>query len=711
MATEPADRLDELLPYVYRLRDSARGEPLRALLRVITEQVEVVEADIRQLYDNWFIETCQQWVVPYLGDLIGYQPLREPAGGAPGRILSPRADVAHAIGDRRRKGTLALLEQLAADAAHWPARAAEFYPLVGVTQPVRLFGAGPAADGRRLLRGRTADLRSGDALERCDGPFDELTHTAGFRRYNLPNVGLFVWRLAEFRITGAPASCIDRARGRYTFSILGNDTPLLTRPLAEPEPTHIAEEMNVPAFIRRRAFDERTPDYYGPERSLFVWRDAERHPVPLAHVVPADLSGWAYRPRGDEVAIDPVLGRIAFAPGSMPETGVWVSYSYGFSARIGGGEYERELSPLNGRPVYPVGGNDTLMKAIQQWQRDKAADPGKSRAIVEIRDSGVYEEPIEIDLAPGDRLEIRAAPGTRPVIRLMNWYSNRPDSMRIRGTRLTAKNAVDIARAPRLVLDGLLITGRGVRVTGLVGSVIVRHCTLVPGWSVDADCEPDSEGEPSIDFTGTAADLTVEHSIVGVVRVNENRVETDPIRFTASDSILDGTGPEHHAFSGPDGRPARAHATVARTTVLGRMCVQTLDLAEDSIFADGVAVARRGTGCVRFCYVPPSSRTPRRYHCQPDVVLAAIRERPDAKALTVRELLRVRPLFESRRYGVPQYARLALDGPPEIGEGAHDESEMGAFHDLFQPQRTANLRARLDQYTPAGTVAGIGYVT
>jgi hypothetical protein len=93
------------------------------------------------------------------------------------------------------------------------------------------------------------------------------------------------------------------------------------------------------------------------------------------------------------------------------------------------------------------------------------------------------------------------------------------------------------------------------------------------------------------------------------------------------------------------------------------------------------------------------------------VVLAAIRERPDAKALTVRELLRVRPLFESRRYGVPQYARLAVDGPPEIGEGAHDESEMGAFHDLFQPQRTANLRARLDQYTPAGTVAGIGYVT
>ncbi len=32
---------------------------------------------------------------------------------------------------------------------------------------------------------------------------------------------------------------------------------------------------------------------------------------------------------------------------------------------------------------------------------------------------------------------------------------------------------------------------------------------------------------------------------------------------------------------------------------------------------------------------------------------------------------------------------------------------MGVFHDLFQPQRIANLRARLAEYTPAGVNAGI----
>ena len=36
---------------------------------------------------------------------------------------------------------------------------------------------------------------------------------------------------------------------------------------------------------------------------------------------------------------------------------------------------------------------------------------------------------------------------------------------------------------------------------------------------------------------------------------------------------------------------------------------------------------------------------------------------------------------------------------------------MGAFHDLFQPQRLDNLVLRLAEYTPAGCDAGIVIVT
>lgn len=129
------DRLYELLPAIYRRRDTEQGYPLHDLLRIVDEQAQVVESDLAQLYDSWFIEVCPDWVVPYLGELVGYRPVQ--AADAPdqsqsastrqlNRPLVARREVADALGYRRRKGTLALLEQLANDVAGWPARAVEF---------------------------------------------------------------------------------------------------------------------------------------------------------------------------------------------------------------------------------------------------------------------------------------------------------------------------------------------------------------------------------------------------------------------------------------------------------------------------------------------------------------------------------------------------------------------------------------------------------
>jgi hypothetical protein len=733
------DRLIELLPYVHRLRDAQLGEPLRALLQVVAEQVDVVEDDLAGLYDNWFVETCQDWVVPYLGELVGYRPgIPVGAGSGPVRVLAPRRDVANAVANRRRKGTLALLEQLAFDVAAWPARAVEAFTLLGLAQPIRRLGSDRAADRVRLARGRTVDLRAGDVLDRLDGPFDELGHTVAAARidstrtrrlHRIPNVALFVWRLQPYRLTRAPAFCIDRARHHYTFSILGNDVPLITRPVREPAPTHIADETNVPAFVRRRGFDERTADYYGAGRSLRIFLGEERRPVPLSSIVPADLSGWAYRPQGEQVAVDPVRGRIAFSARNAPEGGVWITWHYGFGDDLGGGEYQRPLRAPGTRPVYRVGpgaDHEQIMQAVQQWRQDKQADPRKRDAIVEIVDSGAYEEPIDLVLERGDKLELRAAQGTRPVIRLLNWYGNRPDSMRVRGPseaepddERPCDDRPAGALPPRLTLDGLLVTGRAIRVSGRVGRVTIRHCTLVPGWSLGGDCEPEHEEEPSLELVDTGARVTVERSILGTILVNEDEAGAEPIVVELRDSILDATRPDLDALTGPDDRHAHARATFVRSTVFGRVRSHSIELAEDAIFDGLVQMLRTQVGCVRFCSLPTGCRTPRRYHCQPDLVVEDVRRRFEAGELTeaerdreqVHETLRVRPVFASRRYGTPTYARLAAACAFEIGAGASDESEMGAFHDLFEPQRAANLEASLDQHAPAGMDTGIVFVT
>ena len=746
---EKTDRLYELLPVVYRMRDAEQGQPLRALLAIISEQVNLVEEDIRQLYENWFIETCEDWVVPYIADLIGHRIVQE--AGAPGEVttaegrlrnkfLVTRREIANTIRNRRRKGTLSLLELLAGDIAGWPARAVEFYQYLGWTQQLNHL---------HPERARTVDLRSGDALDRINTAFDEIAHTIDVRRtnshrrrgrYSIPGVGLFVWRLNAYSSTQSPAYCFDRARNQYTFSLLGNNTQLYTHTLDEPAPTHIADEMNVPAPVRRRALEERTLDYYGEGKSLclYTWQQGIKA-VPVANIVAADLSQWSYVPRGEQVAVDPKLGRIAFSPRHEPKTGVWVTYHYGFSADIGGGEYERQLRPAGASSkLYRVSQQhkphdekqpqfEKIGDALRRWKSESAEHPD---AVIEIMDSGAYVEPLDIKLDTGERLEIRAANGTRPVIKMLDYYTNRPDAITITG--LTAEDhapkeqpregdaqdeneeeqqpeAVVSAKKqeplkpPRLVFDGLLITGRSVQITGELAEVVIRHCTLVPGWAIDTHCRPENENEPSLELTDTNARLMVEHSIVGTIVVSENEVATDPISITVSDSVLDATRNDLQALSGPGYQIAHAVLRIVRSTILGRMRVHAIELGENSIFMGRVQVARSQMGCIRFCYVRPRSRTPRRYNCQPDLVLAPLVD-AEEKA---REEERVRPQFNSTRYGTPPYCQLSEDCAEEIRRGADDESEMGVFHDLFQPQREANLRARLDEFTPAGMDAGL----
>jgi hypothetical protein len=57
------------------------------------------------------------------------------------------------------------------------------------------------------------------------------------------------------------------------------------------------------------------------------------------------------------------------------------------------------------------------------------------------------------------------------------------------------------------------------------------------------------------------------------------------------------------------------------------------------------------------------------------------------------------------------YAALAPGCPDPIARGADDRSEMGVYHDLFRPQRDANLRAALTEYLPADTSFGITYLS
>src|SRR5690606_15292561 len=122
--------------------------------------------------------------------------------------------------------------------------------------------------------------------------------------------------------------------------------------------------------------------------------------------------------------------------------------------------------------------------------------------------------------------------------------------------------------------------------------------------------------------------------------------------------------------------------------------VDVLELASNCIFlSESVFVRRRQEGCVRFSWLPsnPQTRVPRRHRCLPG-------EGEDSGT---------RPQFTSLRYGDPGYGQLSRRCPEGIRQGADDGAEMGAMHDLFQPQCEAHLRARLREYLRFGLEAGV----
>ena len=708
-----AQTLYELLPAIYRIRDAEQGEklaalfgvegaeggPLKALLSVIAEQIAVIEENMDQLYDDQFIETAAEWAVPYIGDLIGYRALH---GVAP-RISSPRAEVANTIGYRRRKGTAAMLEQLARDVTGQNARVVEFFQLLATTQYMNHMR--PAATA-------TPDLRRWDRLERLDTAFDTIGHTIDVRhisrskgRYNIPNIGIFLWRLSAHRLTDSPAVPVDARR--FMISPLGHDMPLFTRAVTEDRVTHLAEPVNVPDRISRRVLDAHLEGYYGPGKSLLIRANGVALTADQVHAcnLSDDGASWAHESQG-KVAIDPVLGRLSFPADQNPPETVEVTFHYGFSADIGGGQYERADSFSALAP-----GEALLLVPDDHPSIQTALDAlPAAGGVVEITDSGRYEEAIQITVGPGAEIALRAANERRPTLIL-------PGDLVIQGGEDAAAT-----------LNGLLIAGAGVQVPAAtaLSRLTLRHCTLVPGRALQIDGSPQQPDQPSVTAEPATVKLVIDKSISGGIRIAADA------EAVISDSIIDATAPAGVAYAGLDGEAPGGALTLTACTVIGKVHTAVMSFASNSIFLAALAAGdawtapvralRKQEGCVRFSFVPSGSIVPRRYRCQPELEAEAEIERVEKATgaelnAAGRAAIRARiepwlvPGFTTLRYGAAAYAQLRESCPWQIRAGADDESEMGAFHSLLQPQRETNLRVRLDEYLRFGLEAGIFYAT
>jgi hypothetical protein len=535
-----ADKLWSLVPAVYRTVDAQTLDgdgPLRELLGRIGASMAVVRRSIDRLWEDQSIENCDSWVIPYIAELLATNLV--PVMDARGQ----RLDVANTIYYRRRKGTVALLEQLAFDVTGYDTRVIEFFRRLARTRhnldpPIGRPASAPDPTAALTLQhleqltglltgtpaGGWADLRIPLGARMTGTAFDEYAHRVDVRPgrgnlgwYGISKIGFFLWRTVALHVDRATPVLVAGTTDQYAFDPTGRQIPLFTAGGANAfgdswVPKRVWQ---LPAPLTGALWEAVTaapgPMHYPDPDAITLWgTSVSVSPLGSSDVVPVN-----------QVQVWPEVGRFQLCANAP--TNVEASYTYGLFSRIGAGPYDRSQAgvpaPADPTPVTTIDGGSAggLTNAI--------AALGNSGTI-EIRDgrtlTGVGNPPVGIQ-----NVTIRAGDEKRAVIRTAagtEWMFTGDD-----GT---------------LRLEGLLLSGADLVLSGTFTNVVLSCCTLDPGTGASVPTATWDVGVDNRDLApitvwvqGTVQTLTVDRCITGPIHIRAaGLIET----LAISDSIVQG---------------------------------------------------------------------------------------------------------------------------------------------------------------------------
>jgi hypothetical protein len=707
-----ADKLWQLLPAIYRAEDSdsfERKGQLRELIDRIGAQAAIIRRNLDRLWADQSIETCDDWVISYIGDLLATNLV------ASLDARGQRLDVAKTIYYRRRKGTVAILEEIAADMTGWDARVVEFFrrmsrtrhnldPAIGlpaetlppVGTPTLQQAQGLVGTLTNTTIGGYADLRNAYGASKAHSAFDEFFYTVDVRRgkeqvgwHNIPRLGVFLWRLKSFGIDYTTPVAVKDCPNHYTFDPTGRTfkledplTGLYAKSSRAVDDLWISPaEWQLPTPISRELL---ATDIAASIRQLYAIVDPNDRDRNLVN------SLGIYRQPGNfyeivstaDVKVYPKQGRFKITNAAIVPP-FYVTYHYGFSAAIGACPIDRRivnnLTTFTSDPIEIAGGGESLVNSTDNLAN---AAPIKN---LSIEDSLTYTKISDVGstTTPIKSVILIATNKARPVIR--------PPENAPNPTIWTFTGAAD----SELVLEGLLISGIEIVLNGKFKSVTFNNCTLDPGEFDGNKYVEAADGKvlnPSrLRIEAQIEELIIDRCILSSITTqNTGSIE----HLNINDSILQSFDTE--AIDLDSGV-----VTLARCTLLSSAKVHILE-ASECIFNNIMTVDNPQQGCVRFSAWCTDSKIPRPYESV--------------------EIPVEYPLFASRIFGHPGYAQLQLDadtaiisstggGKPTILAGAQNGSEMGAFASEKNAIKERSLRIKYEEYMPLGLAPVIIYVT
>ena len=518
------DELYRLLPAVYRIRDAEQGGVLRELLDVLADQVNVLAESLEQLYDDQFIETCADVGRRRTSATsIGYRTLH----GVVPEVASPRAEVANTIRYRRRKGTVSVLEQLARDVTGWPARAVEFFELLATTQymnHVRPHAAGDGRPARRAARLELAGAFQAGAFDtlrahRRDAPDRDAGRAGTTSRTSASSCG-------GSRRSGSPARrwSTPTAPGRASASTRSGPTSRCSPRRAPSTDDHAPRRAARRAAAARCAGSRGAPrrDSTAPGCSLLLEtetrggdrrrsRSATSASATSPTTRPRRARGRTSRSRATRTSRSTRCSAGSPSP-AAPAAGETrlATFHYGSALAIGGGGYDRAGVARAGRArSVAVEGGDALGPPLDVGRRRRRRSRSSTAAATPRRRRSRRRRP-------------RPARPTATLVAPRRPTATRPLLARGDQLRLAMEPRHD-GRARRAAARRRAARDRRGRPTPSRGTLVLRHCTLVPGLTRDPDGEPHSTGRASLIVLHPFAEVTLDHCIVGPDRRGRGR--------------------------------------------------------------------------------------------------------------------------------------------------------------------------------------------
>ena len=742
------EKLWEWIPAIYRELDGLEGgDALRGFVAALASRAAVLKRSQDRLWDDQVIELADDWAIPYIADLVATRLVS---------ALNPRArraDVAKTIYYRRRKGTLAVLEQLIADMTGWDGKVVEEFRRLA---RMRHGLDGPARTGliTATPEGGLADLRRVRGALLGGDPFEEFHYTPDMRRpqgelgrRGIPKLTFSLYRLhsVEFRgVRPFRVRNVDAGRDAFTFDPSGRDLALFSANDPDRDWTtwRTAAEWQLPRPISCRLLGE-TLFEVGDEEVAWILTGA-----PIPDPQRADVADSLRRLVGERF-----IGRSSFERvlAGLPEGATLTN------AGVLAGLLERALIDECGSAallphapgvaafgtpaveVHFAGGDSQLRERtraanfndwnIVGWTPPDVAgvdlfiEPERGRFVLDLQGNDAAD--VRVRYRTGMAAPIGAGAYGRDLAGLtptLTWqdgssaagtpadgvveivdsdtYVDPPDQAAVIDCTIYAREE---QRPYILLTDDWEFTADGddrlLRLDGLwIGAQPGDDLVLDGNFErvVLRFCSLDPGGVDAANDTLAPVALVVT-GFVEEMRIERCMLSTIRLqgagasieRLIIEDSIVHARAPFATAIAAP-----RTHLTIRRSTVIGpAIDTLTVDVerldASDTLIAGRVDVTDTQNGCFRFSARGPGSRVPHPYESQ-----------------VVTELGR---LFASRVFGDYRYAQLSPVAPAGVQRGAENGNEMGAFNAEIGATKLDSLRIKIDEYMPFGRLPNFDF--